>query len=175
MNKTNLILIIAILAFAGASVSVYKTFTQKTVWIDIAEVYNDFGLKKELESKMIQTQTARKKILDSLEFELQVLTKKLDMAKTIADEDKAVYKAKKEAFMSKYNMYKEEDDHMKQSFENQIIQQLNQYIKDYGEKKGYTMILGAEGSGALMYASKGINITPEVKEYVNYRYSGGDK
>jgi Skp family chaperone for outer membrane proteins len=49
---------------------------------------------------------------------------------------------------------------------------MNQYVKDFGSKYGYTYIFGADGSGFLMYSLEANNITKEVKEYINSRYKG---
>lgn len=52
----------------------------------------------------------------------------------------------------------------------QVLKQLNTFMKEYGEKMGYTLILGANGQGSLLYAKDGMDITQEMIEMVNRRY-----
>jgi outer membrane protein len=56
--------------------------------------------------------------------------------------------------------------------ETKIWTQLNQYITEYGKTKDYEYILGANGSGSLMYADSTLNITEEVTAFANKKYSG---
>jgi outer membrane protein len=70
-----------------------------------------------------------------------------------------------------------EDDNqaLKREFDQEIYKQLNQYMKEFGEKNGYRFILGAEGSGVLMYANEGYNVSEQVIKHINERYQGGAK
>ena len=50
--------------------------------------------------------------------------------------------------------------------------QLNQYVKEFGEKNSYDIIHGANGNGSLMYAKDILNLTEEVKAFINNKYKG---
>ncbi len=50
------------------------------------------------------------------------------------------------------------------------MNRINDFIKVYGQKKGYTYILGANGSGNVVYAEEAYNITKEVIEGLNKQY-----
>jgi len=54
----------------------------------------------------------------------------------------------------------------------QVWKRLNEYLKTYGEKHEYPMILGTQGNGNVMYAKEGIDITDAVLEYANSKYQG---
>jgi len=51
-----------------------------------------------------------------------------------------------------------------------IIAQINSFIQEYAKKKGYDLVLGAEGSGTIYYGSKGLDITDDVLAAMNKDY-----
>lgn len=55
----------------------------------------------------------------------------------------------------------------------QVVDQINSFLKEYGEKKGYTIIIAATEFGNVAYADEGLDITEEVLNELNKRYSGG--
>jgi len=63
---------------------------------------------------------------------------------------------------------KEEDQKMTQT----VINDINDYVKDYGKRHGHRIIFGAQGSGNIMYAEKGGDLTDKVLEGLNKQYHG---
>ncbi|MBR8534957.1 OmpH family outer membrane protein [Carboxylicivirga sediminis] len=61
----------------------------------------------------------------------------------------------------------EEEQKIKQTHINRI----NDFLKKYGKEKGYRYILGANGSGNVVYAQEDLNITEEVLEGLNKQYN----
>ncbi len=55
-----------------------------------------------------------------------------------------------------------------------VVNDINDYVKEFGKKKGYKIIFGASGSGNIMYADKTADLTEEVLEGLNAEY-GGEK
>jgi len=53
-----------------------------------------------------------------------------------------------------------------------VINDINDYVKEYGEKKGYKIIFGASGSGNIMYADKATDLTQEVLKGLNSEFEG---
>ncbi|MFH2144263.1 MAG: OmpH family outer membrane protein [Bacteroidota bacterium] len=51
-----------------------------------------------------------------------------------------------------------------------VLNEVNDYINEYGKKHGYRYILGANGSGNLVYAEEAYNITEQVLEGLNSEY-----
>jgi outer membrane protein len=66
------------------------------------------------------------------------------------------------------NQIAEEDKKSTQT----VINDINDYVKDYGKKKGYKIIFGASGSGNIMYAIEGADLTDEVLKGLNTEYIG---
>jgi outer membrane protein len=61
---------------------------------------------------------------------------------------------------------KEEEQKMMQT----VLNVVNDYVEKYGKKRSYKYILGANGSGNILYANKADNITEEVLEGLNKEY-----
>lgn len=163
---------LSVICIGGIYVYQEKT---KAGWIDLNKVYADFEFKKELENKLIKTQQARQTIIDTLELELKLLSRQL---KTDNQKDKGkrdLFEVKKEEYYKKKKTFEEDNDALQKQYNDQILVQLNQYLRDYGDKHGYTYIYGADGTGVLMYADKSKEITNEVKKYINERYKGDTK
>ncbi|HEY9008587.1 MAG TPA: OmpH family outer membrane protein, partial [Ohtaekwangia sp.] len=54
----------------------------------------------------------------------------------------------------------------------EVVTQINAYLKKYGEANGYKIILAATQYGNLAYADEGLDITDEVLAGLNKEYSG---
>jgi outer membrane protein len=143
---------------------------QSTAYIEVAKVYDSFKMKKELEAKFTNVEQYRKSVLDSLELELQLMATTYEQTKS--EDVKTSYLVKKQEYLGKKKQFEEDNAMVSQQYTEEIFQQLNQYITEYGKEHGYQYIFGAEGSGSLMYANDSENITEEITSYVNEKYSG---
>ena len=56
-----------------------------------------------------------------------------------------------------------------------MINDINDYVKEYGKKKGYDIIFGASGSGNVMYASEASDLTEDVLKGLNAEFEGKKK
>jgi outer membrane protein len=144
---------------------------QKTGYIEIGKVYNEFQYKKELEAQLQNTQQARKLILDSLELELKSMSQTLDAVKS-SREAIGLFEKKRQEYFNKAELFEKDNQSQVAQYTEQIMKQLNQYVQDYGRENSYTYVLGAEGTGALMFADSSRNITGEVISYINAKYKG---
>jgi len=50
------------------------------------------------------------------------------------------------------------------------INRINDFLKSYGKENGYEYILGATGTGNMLYAKDAYNITKEVLASINNKY-----
>lgn len=144
----------------------------KVGYILIQKVYLKFDYKKELEAKFKMVNEKRASILDSMELELKVLYGQLQQS-TPDEKQLALFKVRKKEFLEKKNLFEEENAQMSKQFDEQIIKQLNQYVKNYGDENGYKFIYGSDGSGNIMYADSTLDISDKIVEYINKQYSGG--
>lgn len=54
----------------------------------------------------------------------------------------------------------------------QAIESINAYLKEYGAKKGYDIILTATEYGNIAFAADSMNITDDVLQGLNQQYAG---
>ena len=170
----NLVLMIIVCVI---SLFVYhKTIKQKTAYIEIKKVFNGFQMKKELEEKFKQTAKSREKIIDSLSFNLKLMSKQLNEQKAANKEvDKDLlyaFEYKREEFLKLKNQFSEDNASLSQKYDAQILEQMTQYIIEFGKNNNYEFIFGADGSGNLMYAKEAFNISDEISIYINNKYRG---
>jgi len=151
----------------------YEKMNQpKTAYISIQEVFNEFELKKDYEKKLSTTKNYRQRIIDSLETELKILGKRIEGDQMKNKEDIQVFEVKRQNYFEKKKLFDEDNELQTKKYDQEIIGQLNQYIKDYGKENNYTYIYGNDSNGSMMYAIEKNNITKEIIKYVNEQYRG---
>ncbi|MBL7884405.1 MAG: OmpH family outer membrane protein [Bacteroidia bacterium] len=171
MTKTiGLLLVIVLLIFISLF-TYHSLFTKKMAYVDIPKVFNSFEMKKELQEKYKQTEAGRKRVLDSLSFNLQTLAKKINENKN----DKnliAEFDSQRDMFFKTKKRFEEDNEVLSRQYDKQILEQMSQYILDYGKQNRYDLILGADGNGTLMYANEEMNISDLITNYINNKYKG---
>lgn len=176
LNKRNFKIVIFVLVAIGSLAIFYyyvnRQLEQKIVWININKVYNDFSLKRELEAKFKVVESARKKILDSLELNLKIMANQIN-AVPKPDETKINrFEYLRQEFLNKKQQFEDDNVAMQNSYNEQIMKQINQYVKEYAEENNHSVILGAGGNGSLMYAAEKIDITEQIIGFINTKYKG---
>lgn len=53
-----------------------------------------------------------------------------------------------------------------------VINDINDYVKEYGKKYNHQIIFGAGGNGNIMYAVEGADLTAKVLEGLNTEFEG---
>jgi Skp family chaperone for outer membrane proteins len=170
---TNKIWVITTILTACVFFTAYKfnSGSPNIVYVDINKLYSEFKMTKELDNKLTAVTQARKNILDSLKFDLEVLSKQLANKPDAADL-KQDFIRKREDYMAKSDQFTQDDQMQTQQYQEQILKQLNQYVTDYRSEKDYDVILGTSGNGVVMAADDNFDISPEVIRYINEKYKG---
>jgi outer membrane protein len=141
----------------------------KVAYLNTTQLYDGFKLKKELEEKYNKVQLARQNLLDSIKFKIQYISIK---GAAITEQEKMQVNDLQRSYLYKEKEFADENAATAQQYSDQIWKQINQYVDDYGKKYGYDMILGATGQGNIMFAKQEDDITKDVSDYINRRYSG---
>lgn len=162
-----IVVLIGIIAYLSL-----KPASGNIVWVNVQKVYDEFDYKKELEAKLLKTQEARKAIIDSSEFELKVLSREIKMANGKDKNKISLFETKRARYYETKEAFENDNANMQKQYNEQILTQINQYMKDFGLKKKYKYILGAKGDGDLMYAEDGEDITVEAILFINEKYKG---
>lgn len=143
----------------------------KVGYIQIQKVFNGFQYKKELEKELTAVQHRRKFIIDSLETEVKILSKRMSTdAKN--PELQARLEMAKEFYYNKRADFEDDEEKMVKLYDEKIIAQLNSYVKQYGAENDFKMIYGANASGNIMYADTTLDITADVTDYINQKFVG---
>lgn len=170
-NKIFILFVLLFVAFASFVVFQYKTHP-KVGYVNIKEIYEGFEMKKQMEQKYLKIKKSREKILDSLKFELNTLLKQIDSEKQKNPLTIREFELKRDLFLQKKTSFEEENNALTAEYDQGILTQLNQYIKDYGIQNNFSLLFGSDGNGSLMYGTEELNKTKEVLEYVNSKYNG---
>jgi len=158
------------------SVSVLVLWMKKPTkigYVNIETVYNDFQMKKELESKFQNVQSMRKNILDSLKLQLGLLAKRI--ASPNDKENMQRFEMLRQEYLLKEETFMQDNQVTTEQYAAQIWKQLSQYVKQYGKDHSYTYVLGMETKGTVLYGNEAEDITNDVKQYINAQYQGGAK
>lgn len=170
-NKYAVLFILLFILVIGWIVFNYQT-TPKTGFIVIQEVYNGFSMKKEMEQKYNQAKMARATILDSLELGLKILARKIEGEQLKNKSTIEQFNIQRETFLERKQTYEEDNAALTKQYDQEILTQLNQYLKDFGEEHHFTYLFGNDGNGSLVYAADAKNVTKEVIAFINRKYKG---
>lgn len=165
------VLVWMFITIAGEIVYV-KFYSPKIAFVNNNLLYKEFKGKVELEKKFIKEKESEQVYLDSLYMEVKVLDDKIKSTGTKDEKQRLLLIEKKKAFDRLASDFNGRNKQLEDKYLDQIWNQINQYIKDYGKEKGYDFILGAQGNGSLMFAVDSRDITKEVSEYCNKKYDG---
>ena len=172
--KTKQLIICSAIVIAVSALSVvtyHYCYSGKTAYIEIKKVFNGFALKKELEDKYAVTAKHRAEILDSLSNTLKLLSASVQ-ADRKNEELMIRFETKREEFLKARERFEEDNAALSRKYDAQILEQMTQYVSDFGKKHDYKYIFGAEGNGTLMYAETKENISDEIIGFINNKYKG---
>jgi outer membrane protein len=173
--------LLIVLVFGAITLSIFQFATRpKIAYVNLTKLYNEFELKKQLETQLNVVQQVRQKTLDSLELGLNALSRNLKVMDERTDSKTysltaSEFDTRRQEYMYRQKSFSEDNATLTQQYTGQIWKQLNQYVKDYGEAHGYTYILGGDGSGNIMYSEGKEELTQELIVYTNDRFKGETK
>jgi outer membrane protein len=170
-NKTSIVLAL-LLILAIVYMGIQALLQPKTGFVIITELYNGFEMKKEMEQKYLGVKNARDKILDSLTLELKLISQKIETEQEKNPNTIKEFTTKRTDYLQRKQAYQADNTALSQKYDQEILTQMNQYVKDYGVANGYTYVFGNDGNGSLMYAKDANNITKQVIAYINSKYKG---
>lgn len=171
MNKI-LIGLLSVLLLGSIMVNILSLQKQqKTAFVILPQVFEEFNGKKEMEMQFLKSKNQRKQLLDSISIDLQNLQVKFN--ESPKTEELIQKMANKQAVFARLNAeFTSQEQAEDMEYSEKIWKQINQYSKEFGEQNGYDFIHGLSGSGSLMYAKPEGNITKDLIQYLNQRYEG---
>jgi outer membrane protein len=170
MNKYWTILIL--LAFT-AFTAIWYVSRPRFGYVNLKEVFENFTFTQKLRADLKIVKAARMKQLDSLNFELNLVSKKLNSK--YSNELAAYYQMKREEYIVKEEEVTSFNSDLTQQYDRQIHAQLESYLSDFGKEKDYDLLFGTESMGTILYARDRFNATKEATTYINNRFTNTNK
>lgn len=161
--KQNILLYILLLLVLGLTAwTVHKEFSSKEVaYIDIEKLVNGYNLKKDMEKDAGKSLYVIQHAIDSLEMIRKTINQQ---GPTLIDSQIA---------RARY-VYDEYYTSSTTKMNKDIWERLNPVIEQYGKERGLKILIGANGSGSLLYADKGRDLTEDLSKYINEKYGKGN-
>lgn len=171
----------SVLAILAIIISIASFFYSKPnshqVYVDVNKLLDGYKRTEVVRSEykdMAQTLNAN---VDSLmtdwQRELKVYEKERSSMTKKELELKQQLLSKKQQQLNNYQkviqkQIEEEDQKATQT----VVNDINDYVKEYGKKNGFDIIFGASGGGSIMYASDKSDLTDKVLIGLNAEYEG---
>lgn len=176
MNKLSfpialLALLVSVLSFF------YFQASSNQVYVDVNKLMEGYDRTAVVRAEFEKKETAMRANVDSLLSNWQQELKNYE--KERASMSRKELELKQELLGNKQqqiNSYQqaiqkqlqEEDQKATQT----VINDINDFVKSYGKEHGHRIILGATGSGTIMYADEGADLTDAILEKLNASFNG---
>ncbi len=136
----------------------------KIVVVDVIRVFNEFEMKKELESKVEVELNSYSDHLDSLSALYNLAIENNDNSRANVMKEEIAY-AKNEI----QRIY----DVSNKNINEQVWKRLNILIKEFAKEQHYRIVVGANGMGSVLYNEDATDKTSELISFINTRYETG--
>lgn len=144
----------------------------RIAYVDNVRIYNEFNLTKELSGKLNETLTKKKKLIDSLELQLNSLALDIESSNKNDKEKRSRFDILKGHYFQKLDEFEQENETLSSQFNTQITSRINELVNMYGSENDFDVILGANGQGSIMFAKEALDITDRVILFINEKYEG---
>jgi len=113
--------------------------------------------------------------LDTLRSEFEQTVAKYDKAKaTMSAKEKSIsqelIESKRNQYLNYEQIVREQSKKEEQETSVQILRDVNDYIKKYGEQKGFKIIVAATREGNVAYGDTSYDVTDEILQGLNGGY-----
>ena len=176
MKKT--VVIMAFLAISISAVSLYFSVkTSDLVYVDVNKLMDGYKRTKTVKAQFQEKAKTLQSNVDSLitgwQKELKLYEKERSKMskKELALKQELLSNKQQQIANYRQAVQKQIQEEDKKSTQT-IINDINDYVKEFGKKKGYKIIFGASGGGNIMYADAASDLTELVLEGLNKEFEG---
>ena len=178
LNLRNVVLplVLIVLAVLGTSF-VCSNSHDELVYVDVNRLLEGYKRTKVERDAFNKKSSALKAEVDSLimdwQTELKAFEKDRPAMTKKEQELKQELLVNKQQQLNNYQQViqkkiREDDQKMTQT----VINDINDYVKQFGNENGYRLIFGAQGSGNIMFASEASDLTDKILVGLNKQYDG---
>jgi outer membrane protein len=173
--KKNLVLVIVLVGFVAFATWMFMQRRQ-VAYVDtnvLMEKYKGMiEAKKEYKGKVKVWKANVDSLMKNWEVELKTYEKeRTSMSKKEIKLKEELLRNKQQQIGNYQQAIQEKAMKEEQLATQTVVNQVNDYIKEYGEKHGYDFIYGANGTGNIVYANKDYDITEDVLKGLNDEYA----
>jgi outer membrane protein len=172
---------INILLFPLLTLNVYLLYNQLTqndlVFVDSAKLINNYKGMADARKAYQQKAVVWQANVDTLVSEIQNDLKKFEKENarmTVKERDltRQLLQNKQKQLADYQNATREKAAQEDRQMTKGVVNEINQYIKEYGKRNKLKIILATTDYGNIAYAQEGIDITDEILEGLNKKYEG---
>ncbi|MCE3229441.1 MAG: hypothetical protein K0S32_3992 [Bacteroidetes bacterium] len=171
------ILLFSLTVMGGLAYIIIKINKQPRIaYVKSNELVYGYAGMKEAQHKQTAFETQLKTQIDSMRMSLQNDIKIFNTIFTSLSKEEQVNQ--KEQLIQRENTFRNfteaSEKQLKESDEkltSGVLNQINAYIEDYGNKNGYDIVLGTTTSGNILFAKNYLDITDEVLNDINKNYN----
>ena len=171
-NLLSVLSLVLVSAFA-----IYFFFHKESiVYVDSVKLMNGYTGMKVARKAYEEKTGVWKANLDSLKTELEskITDYQAKQTKLSAKErqlTEELLQTKQQQFINYQQIVSDKIQKEDETLTNTVLGKVNDYIKKYGEGKGYDIIMAATQYGNIVYSKKGKDITDQVLEGLNKEYA----
>ena len=152
---------------------------QKIAFIDNGDVINDYQMKLDIEKKYENRNKTFSQQRDSIaqvyQAEVQTMQMRLSsMPPQKQQEESQIFQQKWQPVQQQMQREQQQMERMFSEEMDSVISKVNDFVEDYGEKNGYTFILGKNQAGSVVYGKDANDISIEVTKALNKAYKNKD-
>ncbi|MEO5787483.1 MAG: OmpH family outer membrane protein [Gelidibacter sp.] len=144
----------------------------KIGFVDNGKLINDYQKKKDIEAQFEVEIAAFNRRVDSIGQTFQAHAAQLQEKdpKMVQKSSQDQYQALAQQYQNFQQQSQMEEQQIQRRGQTQIdtlIKTVRAFVKNYGEKNGYTFILGSNEAGSVMYGKESQDVTKEILEALN--------
>ena len=174
---TKIVFIISVLALLLSITSIFLGKSNSDlVYVDVNKLIEGYKKTKIVKGEFDKKVAGVKSNVDSLMSRWQKELQAYEKERTSMSPNEV--KLKQELLQNKQNQISGyQESVQKQMLEEEkkvtqtVVNDINEYIKEYGKDHGYKIIFGASGSGNIMYAQEATDLTKDVLNGLNQEYA----
>jgi outer membrane protein len=177
MKKVTLVLALLAIVISCASFF-YAQKSSELVFVDVNKLLDGYKRTKIVRAEFTKKASTLKANVDSLvtgwQKELKVYEKNRSKysKKELALKQELLGNKQQQINNYQQAIQKQVQEEDKKSTQT-VINDINDYVKEFGKKNSYPIIFGASGSGNIMYADESTDLTEQVLKGLNTEYEGG--
>jgi outer membrane protein len=147
----------------------------KYVYVDSVKLVNGYEAMKDARKDYEQKVAAWKANLDTLRGEAETKIKEYNAtAGKLSAREKQLMEelvqSKQEQFMNYQQVVTEKVRKEDEELSSKVLSKVNDFVKRYGQQKGYVIVMAATQYGNIVYADPRADITEEVLAGLNAEY-----